>query len=105
MQVSSPERILPGLADYLTSPKAAMAEGKVTPAYLYHLPVAFSSAQGQCLTVTTHMRRLQLYSGQERPCKAAVEPPAWKLQCVWPLWEFWTRALRHVKQAQHSCLC
>ncbi len=26
---SSPERVLPGLADYLTSPKAAMAEGKV----------------------------------------------------------------------------
>ena len=29
MQVSSPERLLPGLADYLTGPKAAMAEGKV----------------------------------------------------------------------------
>ena len=28
-QVSSPDRVLPGLADYLTSPKAAMAEGKV----------------------------------------------------------------------------
>ena len=29
-QVSGPERILPALADYLTSPKAAMAEGKVS---------------------------------------------------------------------------
>ena len=29
VQASSPERVLPGLADYLTSPKAAMAEGKV----------------------------------------------------------------------------
>ena len=30
-QVSGPDRVLPALAEYLTSPKAAMAEGKVGP--------------------------------------------------------------------------
>lgn len=33
VQASSPERVLPGLADYLTSPKAAMAEGKVSRSF------------------------------------------------------------------------
>ena len=40
VQVSSPDRIIPALADYLTSPKAAMAEGKVIFS-LSHQPYVF----------------------------------------------------------------
>ena len=39
-QASSPERVLPGLAEYLASPKAAMAEGKVLGASLMLLSIS-----------------------------------------------------------------
>ena len=46
VQVSSPDRILPALADYLTSPKAAMAEGKVSysPSHQSYVSVLFMAS-------------------------------------------------------------
>ena len=115
MQVSSPERVLPGLADYLTSPKAAMAEGKVLSSshdisisLLWSWCLFGGRSLGACASERSDVTctcRLQPSSGPEGPCRAAVAPPAWSLLCVWPLWESWTRALRRVKQALRSCSC
>ena len=65
VQVSSPERVLPGLADYLTSPKAAMAEGKVLclsrdiPSPTVVLVLCGGTMLGLRLTVTIHDMHVQ----------------------------------------------